>query len=404
MLAAMANTAVHAVPASMARHLPFVLGLVSMPLSLLFDPDSFYLGALPIVAQVGSTLGVPPIQIAQAALLGQMTTGFPISPLTPATFLVVGLDRHRARRAPAIHRSLPVRRIRRHDDRLRRCSECFRYEDRADWQRRRVRRRSHRAGGRARRRTASLDYLVFECLAERTIALAQEARAKDPSRGFDPMLERRLEAVLPACREQGVTIVTNMGAANPASAGARRAGAGASPRLPGPDDRDGVGRRRLRRGDGGRLHDRRNRSAGFGAEGSTDLGQCLYRRGADRARRWPQGAQLVITGRAADPSLFVAPLAHSLGWRLDAWPSSGGARWWGTCSNVRGRSPADTSRIPAARTSPVWSGSDFRSPRCRNEGPIVITKVSGSGGRGHRGHLQGTAALRDPRSLGVHHA
>jgi hypothetical protein len=91
MLAAMANTTVHAVPASMARHLPFLLGLASMPLSLLFDPDSFYLGALPIVAQVGSTLGVPPIQIAQAALLGQMTTGFPISPLTPATFLVVGL-------------------------------------------------------------------------------------------------------------------------------------------------------------------------------------------------------------------------------------------------------------------------------------------------------------------------
>ena len=91
MLAAMANTAVHAVPPSMARHLPFLLGLASMPLSLLFDPDSFYLGALPIVAQVGSTLGVPPIQIAQAALLGQMTTGFPISPLTPATFLVVGL-------------------------------------------------------------------------------------------------------------------------------------------------------------------------------------------------------------------------------------------------------------------------------------------------------------------------
>ena len=91
MLAAMANTAVHAVPPSMARHLPFLLGLVSMPLSLLFDPDSFYLGALPIVAQAGSTLGVPPIQIAQAALLGQMTTGFPISPLTPATFLVVGL-------------------------------------------------------------------------------------------------------------------------------------------------------------------------------------------------------------------------------------------------------------------------------------------------------------------------
>ena len=91
MLTAMAGAAVHAVPPHLAHHLPFALGLVSMPLSLLFDPDSFYLGALPVIAEVGRTLGVPAIQLGQAALLGQMTTGFPVSPLTPATFLVVGL-------------------------------------------------------------------------------------------------------------------------------------------------------------------------------------------------------------------------------------------------------------------------------------------------------------------------
>lgn len=91
MLAAMASAAVGAVPAAMARHIPFALGLVSMPLSLLFDPDSFYLGALPVVASVAGALGVPAIQVGQAAVLGQMTTGFPVSPLTPATFLVVGL-------------------------------------------------------------------------------------------------------------------------------------------------------------------------------------------------------------------------------------------------------------------------------------------------------------------------
>ncbi len=91
MLTAMAQAAVGQMPQAMAGHIPFVLGLLSMPLSLLFDPDSFYFGVLPVVAEVAGALGVPAVQVAQGALLGQMTTGFPVSPLTPATFLLVGL-------------------------------------------------------------------------------------------------------------------------------------------------------------------------------------------------------------------------------------------------------------------------------------------------------------------------
>jgi len=91
MLAAMARASAGAVPPHLAPHIPVALAVASMPLSLLFDPDSFYLGALPVIAEVAGAFGVPAIQVGQAALLGQMTTGFPISPLTPATFLVVGL-------------------------------------------------------------------------------------------------------------------------------------------------------------------------------------------------------------------------------------------------------------------------------------------------------------------------
>jgi citrate-Mg2+:H+ or citrate-Ca2+:H+ symporter, CitMHS family len=93
MLAAMAHAAVGATSPAVARHIPIVLGVLAMPLSLLLDPDSFYLGALPVVAESARAFGVPPIQVGQAALLGQMTTGFPVSPLTPATFLLVGLCR-----------------------------------------------------------------------------------------------------------------------------------------------------------------------------------------------------------------------------------------------------------------------------------------------------------------------
>ena len=92
MISAMAEALVSIIPSSLGRFFPVIVGVISTPASLLFDPDSFYYGVLPVLSETAAGFGIAASDVGRAAILGQMTTGFPISPLTAATFLLTGLS------------------------------------------------------------------------------------------------------------------------------------------------------------------------------------------------------------------------------------------------------------------------------------------------------------------------
>ncbi|GAU75548.1 CitMHS family transporter [Fusibacter sp. 3D3] len=91
MITAMATVAVSAIPEALGARIPLLTGIIAMPASLLFDPDSFYFGVMPVLSSTAAQFGADPISVGRAAILGQMTTGFPVSPLTGSTFLLIGL-------------------------------------------------------------------------------------------------------------------------------------------------------------------------------------------------------------------------------------------------------------------------------------------------------------------------
>ena len=92
MLASMTDALVSIIPTSMGTFIAPIVGLFSVPLSLLFDPDSYYYGVMPVIANAVSAMGGNALAVAKASIMGQMTLGFPLSPLTGATFLLLSLS------------------------------------------------------------------------------------------------------------------------------------------------------------------------------------------------------------------------------------------------------------------------------------------------------------------------
>ena len=226
-----------------------------------------------------------------------------------------------------------------------------------------------------------LDVIVFECLAERTIALAQQAKARDQRLGFDPRLEERLEAILETCAARGIGIVTNMGAANPQAAAEvvrnvadrLRIGPLTIAVVTGDDVADQVASGAFRA-----MEDGEPFAAGSVVSANAYLGA------EPIVDALVHGADVVITGRVADPSLFLAPIAVHHGWRLDDWIRMGQATLVGhlleCAGQVTGGYFADPG-VPGGKKDVAGLGRlGFPLAEVSADGTSVITKVAGSGG------------------------
>jgi acyclic terpene utilization AtuA family protein len=226
---------------------------------------------------------------------------------------------------------------------------------------------------------ADIQYLIFECLAERTIALAQQVKRSDPARGYDPLLAERMRAVLGACARRGITIVTNMGAANPL-AGARAIGEIASSlnlrglriaAIVGDDVVDVIQRRE---------HLSRAESA-IDAIGERIISANAYLGAEPIAQALAEGADVVITGRVADPSLVVGPLVHEFGLAFDDWSKLGKATLAGHLLECAGQVTGGYFADPGYKDVPDLARLGFPIGEVAEDGDVVITKLPGSGGR-----------------------
>ena len=224
-----------------------------------------------------------------------------------------------------------------------------------------------------------IDYLVYETLAERTIALGQLEKLRDPARGYNPMLEARLKLVLKPALARGVRIVSNMGAANPLAAGeavlrvARELGI---PKLKvaivlGDDVTELV------RGIDAPLMEN---GEPLDTIKAVMVSANAYL-GADAvAAGLATGAEVVITGRVADPSLFVGCMLDGLQWRDDDYARLGQATVAGHLMECAGQITGGYFADPGYKDVQGLARLGFPICEMHADGEAFITKPAGSGG------------------------
>jgi hypothetical protein len=221
-----------------------------------------------------------------------------------------------------------------------------------------------------------LDWLGLECLGERTVALAQLRRRMDPARGYDPLLERRMARLLPLARKRGTKLITNMGAANPLAAADAIVAVAREQAIPvkvavvtGDDVLAQL------RSDAP-IVEARGKLSDYGEPISANA----YLGLAALLPALATGADVVITGRVADPSLFLAPIAHRYGWSPDDFDRLARGTCVGHLLECAGQLTGGYFADPGVKdvADMAWLGFPFAD--VDSDGSATIGKVEGTGG------------------------
>jgi hypothetical protein len=218
--------------------------------------------------------------------------------------------------------------------------------------------------------------LIFETLAERTLALAQLARREDPGAGYEPSLERFVGPVLKRCVEHRIPIVGNFGAANPR---------GAARRLQNLAREQGLRPLRIGVVEGDDLSDERGRALLREHLPPADAGREIvsanvYEGAGAIAGALRAGAQVVVTGRVADPSLAVGPAMAHYGWGEDQWETLGRATMAGHLLECGAQVTGGYFADPGFKDVPGLDVVGFPIAEIGSDGSFTITKADRTGG------------------------
>jgi hypothetical protein len=222
-------------------------------------------------------------------------------------------------------------------------------------------------------------FLIFETLAERTLALCQIDKRRDPARGYSPALERMLPPALGPCLKNGIRIVGNFGGANPHAAGAR---VGALARQAGfPNVRIAV----IEGDDLTNIFSTEELAAretnGAVLSNLPRVVAANVYLGADPiARALDEGADVVVTGRVADPSLVLGPLMHAQGWEWTDWQRLAAGTLAGHLLECGAQLTGGYFADPGVKDVPEPAALGYPIAEVEASGGLIVTKPARSGG------------------------